>query len=156
MGHRISLVLAPFFVGGSPCRCSLQCILGLVTMKGTKRGPVIRVVHPCGVTRPRQDTLVSGCPYNQSILLVLRPLTVMSWQIWRISFTENSNGCSNGFTTVLCLKRKSLNTKGRSHSNEQQLWKGCSNFSRRVCSILHRLFESETEIPILICPILIL
>ena len=28
-----------------------------LTMKSTKRGPMIRVAHPCGVTRAKQDTL---------------------------------------------------------------------------------------------------
>lgn len=146
----------PLWVGGSPCRCSLPCIFGLVATKGTKRGLMIRAVYPGVQARGK----VSLRPGRKSWPTAVHTTKAHFWSsgpsLWWAGksgeFTENSISCFNGFITVLCLKRKSLNTKGGSHANKQQLWKDCSNFIRRVCYHLthaQRLFESESEIPIL-------
>lgn len=63
MCQRIPLFLTPF-VGGSTCRCRLQCVLGLVTLKGTTRGLMVRTFYSWGVTSAGQDTLPQVCLHN--------------------------------------------------------------------------------------------
>lgn len=57
---------------------------------------------------------------------------------------RKSTSCCNSFIILLHLKRKSLNSKGGSRPNEQELWKDSNNFIRRIYDHLRLQAHAQT------------